>query len=82
MMAYPIDVMRRRREWFERFPDVYVSLWWVPAGHRPTVAEAVERLEYLQSHGPSAYAFTFREPYDPWGQVHRRRQRADQCPAG
>ena len=43
------DVMRRRWEWFERFPDAYVALWWVPVGHRPTVAEAVGRLAYLQS---------------------------------
>lgn len=76
-----IDVMRRRREWFDRFPDVYVALWWVPAGHRPTVAEAVERLEHLQSHGPSAHAFTFRESFDPSGQALRQRQRADECPA-
>ena len=33
-------VMRRRREWFERFEGVFVALWWVPAGHRPSVAEA------------------------------------------
>ena len=25
-------------------------LWWVPAGHRPSVGEAVERLERLQQH--------------------------------
>jgi len=36
-------VMRRRREWFERFEGVFVALWWVPAGHRPSVTEAVEQ---------------------------------------
>jgi hypothetical protein len=73
-------VMRGRREWFERFLDVYLALWWVPAGHRPTAAEAVERLEHLKGHGPSAYAFTFRDAYDPWGKALRHR-RADECPA-
>ena len=29
-------IMRRRREWFERFERVYVALWWVPAGRRPS----------------------------------------------
>ncbi|MGH6690346.1 MAG: DUF3291 domain-containing protein [Gammaproteobacteria bacterium] len=60
-------------------PDV--TLWWVAAGHRPAVAEAVDRLGHLQLHGPSAHAFTFREAYDPWGQALSQRQRADECPA-
>jgi heme-degrading monooxygenase HmoA len=54
-------VMQRRREWFERMTDVYVALWWVPAGHLPSVAEAVERLEHLKRVGPSPEVFTFRQ---------------------
>ena len=54
-------VMRRRREWFERFERIYVALWWVPAGHRPSVAEAVERLAHLERHGPTPFSFSFRE---------------------
>ncbi|MFJ4790482.1 DUF3291 domain-containing protein [Streptomyces sp. NPDC088794] len=40
-----------------------VVLWWVPAGHRPTVAEAEERLLRLRADGPTPYAFTFRSPF-------------------
>lgn len=54
-----VDVMRRRREWFERM-RVYMVLWWVPAGHLPTVEEAQERLEHLRAHGPTPHAFTFK----------------------
>jgi hypothetical protein len=57
-----VAVMRRRREWFERI-KVFMALWWVPAGHLPTVAEAEERLEHLRAHGPTAHAFTFRERF-------------------
>lgn len=57
-----VAVMRRRREWFERI-KVFMALWWVPAGHLPTVAEAEERLEHLRTHGPTAHAFTFRERF-------------------
>jgi hypothetical protein len=32
-------------------------MWWVPAGHRPSVEEAVARLDHLKEHGPSDYAF-------------------------
>lgn len=70
------DVMRRRREWFERFPEAYVALWWVTVGHRPSVEEAVARLAHLQFHGPSSKAFTFREAYDPWGRTAEPRARA------
>jgi hypothetical protein len=75
------DVMRHRREWFERFPEAYVALWWVPVGHRPSVAEAVDRLAHIQADGPGAYAFTFREAYDPWGQPLGQGSWADECPA-
>jgi len=31
------EVMRYRREWFERLDQPFTVLWWVRAGHRPTV---------------------------------------------
>ncbi len=52
-------IMKRRREWFAQAPQAYAVLWWVPSGHRPSVAEAAERLEQLRQHGPSSTAFTF-----------------------
>jgi hypothetical protein len=58
------DVMRRRAEWFERM-ELFMALWWVPSGHRPTPSEAVERLEILRRLGPSPQAFTFRTPFPP-----------------
>lgn len=59
--------LRRRAEWFERMEEMILALWWVPAGHRPTEAEAVARLDHLRQHGPSAHAFTFRQRFDPPG---------------
>ncbi|WP_374653935.1 DUF3291 domain-containing protein [Phenylobacterium sp.] len=57
-----VEIMRRRAEWFEPM-DVFMALWWVPAGHEPTVAEAVGRLALLRRKGPGPQAFTFRELY-------------------
>jgi len=57
--------LRRRREWFERSTDAYLVLWWIPAGHEPSVDEAMSRLEHLRAHGPTANAFTFRHRFDP-----------------
>ncbi|WP_324788448.1 DUF3291 domain-containing protein [Streptomyces sp. H51] len=58
-----LEVMRRRREWFERHAEAHLALWWVPAGHLPTVGEALERLDHLRAHGPSPRAFTFASSY-------------------
>ncbi|MCG2586805.1 DUF3291 domain-containing protein [Massilia sp. TS11] len=60
-----VEIMRRRREWFERMGEAYAVLWWVPAGHHPTAAEAAERLALLQAQGPSPQAFTFRSAFPP-----------------
>ena len=55
-------VMRRRREWFEE-RQVYMALWWVPAGTLPTIEDAKAKLELLERLGPTAEAFTFRQPF-------------------
>ncbi|HEV2956407.1 MAG TPA: DUF3291 domain-containing protein [Xanthobacteraceae bacterium] len=47
----------RRQEWFAKAEGPHLVMWWVPAGHMPTVEAAKERLEYLAAHGPSDYAF-------------------------
>jgi hypothetical protein len=77
------SVMRRRREWFERFDGVYVALWWVPAGHRPSVEEAAARLAHLQAHGPTPYAFSFTRPFDAEGRPAPQETipHDDACPA-
>jgi len=59
------QVLRRRREWFERMEEAYLALWWIPAGHVPTVDEAKERLASLEQHGPTPFAFTFRTTFAP-----------------
>ncbi|MGC2031190.1 MAG: DUF3291 domain-containing protein [Steroidobacteraceae bacterium] len=60
-----VDLMRRRREWFERMREAFLVLWWVSRGHRPSVAEAIARLELLRAKGPTAEAFTFRQAFPP-----------------
>ena len=59
------EVLRRRREWFERLTDLYAVAWWVPRGHMPTIAEAEDRLKYLRRHGPTPYAFTLKVHFPP-----------------
>jgi len=59
------DILSRRREWFEKISEAILVLWWVPRGHRPSVEEAIARLELLRRKGPHPEAFTFRETYPP-----------------
>lgn len=47
----------RRAEWFEPLGKQHFVMWWVEEGHQPTLAEALERLEYLRQNGNSDYAF-------------------------
>jgi hypothetical protein len=58
-----LDVLRRRRDWFESLAEASIVLWWVPQGHRPTVAEGLARLERLRRFGPGPEAFDFRHPH-------------------
>jgi len=75
-------VMKRRREWFGKM-DFYMVLWWVPQGHRPTVEEAITRLDLLRRNGPGAEAFTFAKLYPSPGTREAAAVAPDTaCPAG
>ena len=62
--GYHLEVMKNRREWFNKMATVHMVLWWIPVGHIPTVEEAKARLDYLQAHGSTPYAFTFRQKFE------------------
>ena len=47
----------RREECFDTMAGPHLVMWWIPAGHVPTLQEAKERLEHLAAHGPSDHAF-------------------------
>lgn len=48
----------RRGEWYDpEGQGLRLVMWWVPEGHRPTIAEAAERLALLEATGDSDSAF-------------------------
>jgi len=57
------NFFRRRAEWFQKLDMPVLVLWWIPAGHIPTVEEAKARLEYLRERGPTPLAFTFKRRF-------------------
>lgn len=51
------NIYRRGGEWFEPMQKPHFAMWWIEPGHFPSAQEGRERLEHLQAHGPSDYAF-------------------------
>jgi hypothetical protein len=47
----------RRAEWFEVLGSMHFVMWWVPQGHRPSLEEALARLDHLRDNGDSEHAF-------------------------
>src|SRR5690554_341581 len=58
-----VEIMRRKKEWFQKMGQAYMVLWWVPAGHIPSIEEAAEKLNILREHGPTVKAFTFKKAF-------------------
>jgi hypothetical protein len=78
------ELLRHRHEWFEKFVGTYTALWWVPAGHRPSIDEAKKRLAHLEKHGPTEFAFTFKTTFEPDEQFQQGIDWSSfqPCPAG
>ena len=63
-------VLRDRKRWFQMPTEAHLVLWWVPAGSMSagcvlTAEHGVDRLKYLRAHGPSPWAFTFKQRFAP-----------------
>ena len=58
-----LAVFRERAKWFEAPKQAHLALWWIAAGHLPTVEEAVARLQHRRAHGDTPEAFSFTRLY-------------------
>jgi GNAT superfamily N-acetyltransferase len=56
--------VKRRGEWFVP-GSTRLAMWWVPAGSLPATDDVAPRLDFLDQHGPSPYAFTFAHRHGP-----------------
>ncbi len=74
-----VEIMRRKKEWFHKMAEAHMVLWWIPKGHRPTLQEADEKLQYIRTHGPSDSAFTFKKPYPAPDENHTITTDFDEC---
>lgn len=60
--------VRRGKQWFEKMEQPHMVLWWVPAGHEPSLEEAAEKLAQLQQEGPGPGAFNWGKMFNEKGQ--------------
>ena len=63
--TFHVDLIRDRDAWFTKMMNVHQTLWWVPAGHLPSVDEGKKKLDILQKNGPCKAAFTFAKSFEP-----------------
>ena len=56
-------VYRDRLRWFEPLDEPPLALWWIPAGHIPSLDEGRRRLALLAREGPTPAAFTFKRQF-------------------
>ena len=52
---------RKRAQWFAPMEGPHFVMWWVDAGHIPSLEEAAGRLAELAANGPTARAFGWSE---------------------
>jgi len=60
-----VEVFRDRAKWFPADGKRGLAMWWIPAGYRPSAAEALERLAHLSDTGDGPFAFGFKSDQPP-----------------
>ncbi|WP_303319153.1 DUF3291 domain-containing protein [Flavivirga abyssicola] len=58
-----IEVFKRKKEWFGKMKMMHMAFWYVPKGYEPTFQDAKNRLDYLNKHGDTPYAFSFKSKF-------------------
>jgi hypothetical protein len=51
------SIYARKHDFFQAPKENTVALWWIEEGHIPTLEEAKERLDHLNTNGPGDFAF-------------------------
>lgn len=60
-----LGVLRDRKHWFDKMDGPTLALWWIPAGHTPTVDEGKLHIAMVMKNGPTAASFTFQQAFAP-----------------
>ncbi|WPC07070.1 DUF3291 domain-containing protein [Pseudomonas benzenivorans] len=69
-----LNLLRNKKQWFEKPSEPILALWWVPSGHIPSIEEAKQALATLRAQGPSPSAFSFASPFAQPGKPTAKHQ--------
>lgn len=58
-----VEVFKRKKEWFNKIKMMHMAFWYVSTGYEPTFQDAKNRLDYLNKHAATPYAFTFKNNF-------------------
>lgn len=76
------QLLLRRQRWFLPTRQPSTALWWLPAGERPSLDQALARLRYLRTYGPSPRAFSLLRQFTEAGHPIQRRTNRPRQSAG
>lgn len=62
------QLIKGRKNWFQKMTAPHMAIWYIPAGHIPTAEEAQSKLDLINQHGATPMAFTFGHSFtvDDW----------------
>ncbi|WP_226664729.1 DUF3291 domain-containing protein [Microbulbifer aggregans] len=58
-----LEILKQKKQWFEKTKSAHLVLWWVPAGEIPSIEDVKSKLSLIQKLGPSEQAFNFARAY-------------------
>ena len=58
-----VNIFRKRKQWFHKFEGRHMVCWYLQKGMIPTLQEAKDRLQHLEEHGETPFAFTFKKSF-------------------
>lgn len=60
-----LDILKRKKEWFEKPSSAHLAMWWIPEGQYPSLENAKSKLDLIDQHGATEQAFTFATQFLP-----------------
>jgi hypothetical protein len=58
-----VEIFKRKKEWFSKMKMMHMAFWYIPEGYEPTFQDAKDRLDYIDKHGDTPYAFGFKKKF-------------------
>jgi hypothetical protein len=61
------ELIKGKKEWFQNLGKPHMAMWWVEAGHTPTLSDAKGKLALIEQLGACPEAFHVKHLFDPNG---------------